>query len=111
MLPKQVWALRTRLEIAGNLPDLALFNVAIDCKLRGCDLVRLKVNDLVTADWIRERASVIQSKTNWPVQFELAENTRESIENWVFMPEMVGCGFMFPSRLHDRPHISTRQYG
>ena len=111
MLPKQVWAIRTRLEIAGNLPDLALFNVAIDSKLRGCDLVRLKVNDLVTADWVRERASVIQSKTNWPVQFELAENTRESIENWVFMPEMVGCGFMFPSRLHDRPHISTRQYG
>jgi integrase len=73
--------------------------------------VRLKVTDLVTADRVRERASVIQSKTNRPVQFELAENTRESIVNWVFMPEMIGCGFMFPSRLHDRPHISTRQYG
>ena len=111
LLPKQVWAIRTRLEITGNLRDVALFNVAIDSKLRGCDLVRLKVTDLVTADRVRERASVIQSKTNRPVQFELTENTRESIANWVFMPEMVGCGFMFPSRLHDRPHISTRQYG
>lgn len=111
LLPKQVWAIRTRLEITGNLRDLALFNVAIDSKLRGCDLVRLKVTDLVTADRVRERASVIQSKTNRPVQFELTENTRESIANWVFMPEMIGCGFMFPSRLHDRPHISTRQYG
>ncbi len=91
LLPKQVWAIRTRLEIAGNLRDLALFNVAIDSKLRGCDLVRLKVVDLVTADRVRERASVIQSKTNRPVQFELTENTRESVVNWVFMPEMIGC--------------------
>lgn len=67
--------------------------------------------DLVNADRVRERVSVIQSKTNRPVQFELTENTRESVVNWVSMPEMVGCGFMFRSRLHDCPHISTRQYG
>ena len=73
--------------------------------------MRLKVTDLVTTDRVRERASVIQSETNRPVQFELTENTRESIVNWVFMPEMIGCGFMLPSRPHDRPHISTRQYG
>ena len=111
LLPKQVWAIRARLELAGKLRDLALFNVAIDSKLRGCDLVTLKVSDIVRDDRIRERVSVIQSKTNKAVQFELAENTRETVSNWIRSPEMFGCQFMFPSRFHNRPHISTRQYG
>jgi integrase len=111
LLPKQVWAIRARLELAGNLRDLALFNVAIDSKLRGCDLVSLKITDLIRDDRVRERVSVVQSKTNKPVQFELAENTRETETNWIKSPEMMGCQFMFPSRFHDRPHISTRQYG
>jgi integrase len=111
LLPKQVWAIRARLELASNLRDLALFNVAIDSKLRGCDLVSLKVIDLLRDDRIRERVSVVQSKTNKPVQFELAENTREIVTNWIKSTEMIGCQFMFPSRFHDRPHISTRQYG
>ena len=70
LLAKQVWAIRARLELAGNLRDLALFNLAIDSKLRGGDLVR-------------ERVSVIQSKTQRPVQFEVSEGTRDSIWNWV----------------------------
>ena len=70
LLPKQVWAIRARLELANNLCDLALFNVAIDSKLRGCDLVRLSVVDLFKEDRVRERVSVIQSKTKRPVQFE-----------------------------------------
>jgi site-specific recombinase XerC len=111
LLPKQVWAIRARLELAGNLRDLALFNVAIDSKLRGCDLVSLKVIGLLRDDRIRERVSVVQSKTNKPVQFELAENTRETVTNWIKSPEMIGCQFLFPSRFHERPHISTRQYG
>ena len=111
LLPKQVWAIRARLELASNLRDLALFNVAIDSKLRGCDLVSLKVIDLLRDDRIRERVSVVQSKTKKPVQFELVENTRETVTNWIDSPEMMGCQFMFPSRFHDRPHISTRQYG
>ena len=111
LLPKQVWAIRARLELAGYLRDLALFNVAIDSKLRGCDLVKLAVSDLVKHDRVRERVSVIQSKTKRPVQFELKENTRETILAWVTSPEMFACPFMFPSRFHDRPHISTRQYG
>jgi integrase len=108
--PKQVWAIRARLELADNLRDLALFNVAIDSKLRGCDLLYLKVSDLVNADQVRERVSVAQSKAK-PVQFELTENTRESVANWVKSPEMLRGSFMFPSRVHDHPHISTRQYG
>ena len=111
LLPKQVWAIRSRLEMTGNLRDLALFNVAIDSKLRGCDLVKLSVTDLVREDRVRERVSVIQSKTKRPAQFELTENTRETISSWLKSPEMIGCRFMFPSRFHDRPHISTRQYG
>lgn len=111
LLPKQVWAIRARLELANNLRDLVLFNVAIDSKLRGCDLVRLSVVDLVKEDRVRERVSIIQSKTKRPVQFELTENTRESVLAWVKSPEMLACSFMFPSRFHDRPHISTRQYG
>ena len=110
LLAKQVWAIRVRLELAGNLRDLALFNLAIDSKLRGCDLVRLKVTDLVVGDRVRERVTVVQSKTQRPVQFEVSENTRESIWNWVSSPEMFGCVFLFPSRIHDRPHVSTRQY-
>ena len=111
LLPKQVWAIRARLELAGNLRDLTLFNIAIDSKLRGCDLVSLKITDLVRDDRIRERVSVVQSKTNKPVQFELAENTRETLTNWIKSPEMIGCQFLFTSRFYDRPHISTRQYG
>ena len=79
LLPKQVWAIRARLELAGYLRDLALFNVAIDSKLRGCDLVKLAVSDLVKDERMRERVAVIQSKTKRPVQFELTENTRETV--------------------------------
>ena len=111
LLPKQVWAIRARLELAENLRDLALFNVAINSKLRGCDLVTPKVTDIVRDDRIRERVSVVQSKTNKPVQFELAESTRETVTNWIRSPEMIGCQFLFLSRFHDRPHISTRHYG
>ena len=111
LLPKQVWDIRARLELAGYLRDLALFNVAIDSKLRGCDLVKLAVTDLIKDDRVRERVSIIQRKTKKPVQFELTENTRETVIAWVRSPEMIEYRFMFPSRFHGRPHISTRQYG
>lgn len=110
LLPKRVWAIRARPELAGNLRDLALFNLAIDSKLRGCDLVSLKVADLVVGERVRERVTVIQSKTNRPVQFEVSENTRGSIWTWMCCPEMRGSIYLFPSRLHRRPHLSTRQY-
>ena len=97
--------------MANNLRNLALFNVAIDSKLRGCDLVCLKVSDLVNADQVRKRIYVVQSKTKRPVQFEVAENTRVSVADWVRSPELLRAKFMFPSRFNDHPHISTRQYG
>lgn len=108
--PKQVWAIRARLELANKLRDLALFNLAIDSKLRGGDLVRLRVNDLVVGNSVRDRVSVVQSKTAKPVQFEVTENTREVVSQWVSSPEMRGQWYLFPSRLRALPHLSTRQY-
>lgn len=76
--PKHVWAIRVRLELAENHRDLALFNLAIDSKLRGCDLVKMKVVDVMASGQIKERASVLQSKTQKPVRFEISEGTRAS---------------------------------
>ena len=84
--PKHVWAIRVRLEIATNIRDLALFNLAIDSKLRGCDLVKLKVADVYAAGQVKERASIIQSKTKKPVRFEITEGTRKSITAWLDDP-------------------------
>jgi hypothetical protein len=69
--PKHVWAIRVRLELAENHRDLALFNLAIDSKLRGCDLVKIKVVDIMASGQVKERASVLQSKTKKPVRFEI----------------------------------------
>ena len=70
LLRKQVWAIRARLELAHNLRDLAMFNLAIDSKLRGCDLVRLRAAELVVGNKVRDRVTIVQSKTMRPVQFE-----------------------------------------
>ncbi|MEM9963456.1 MAG: tyrosine-type recombinase/integrase [Pseudomonadota bacterium] len=110
LLPKHVWAIRVRLEIAENVRDLALFNTAIDRKLRGCDLVRLMVADVYAAGQVKERTSILQSKTQKPVRFELTEGTRRSIEQWLGHPMMVGQEHLCPGNFHEPLHISTRQY-
>ena len=110
LLPKHVWAIRVRLEIADNYRDLALFNLAIDSKLRGCDLVKLMVRDVYAAGQVKERTSIIQSKTQKPVRFEIAEGTRKSLLRWMEEPLMVGSEYLWPGRFHERLHISTRQY-
>ncbi len=108
--PKHVWAIRARLELAENIRDLALFNLAVDSKLRGCDLVRLLVADVFTAGRVKERTSILQSKTNQPVQFEITPDTRNSLRAWIDDPVMTGSDFLWPGRLHNPDHISTRQY-
>ena len=110
LLPRHVWSIRVRLEMAGNARDLALFNLAVDSKLRGCDLVNIRVTDVFAAGQARERASIVQSKTGKPVRFEITETTRLSLERWISDPEMTGLEFLWPSRLHGSPHLSTRQY-
>ena len=106
--PKQVWAIRLRLELAQNHRDLALFNMAIASKPRGCDLVRMKVVDVMASGQIKERAPVLQSKTQKPVRFEISEGTRTSVMKWMEDPLMVGSEYLWPGRFHERLHISTR---
>lgn len=108
--PKHVWAIRVRLELAENHRDLALFNMAIDSKLRGCDLVRMRVADVMASGQIKERASILQSKTQKPVRFEISEGTRAAVARWIEEPIMVGSEYLWPGRFHERLHISTRQY-
>ena len=108
--PKGVWAIRIRLQIQGKPRDLALFDLAIDSKLRSCDLVALRVGDVVTEDRVRERAVIVQRKTGRPVQFELTEQTRESTHAWIEHQSLDDSGYLFPSRVHGHLHLSTRQY-
>lgn len=108
--PKDIWAIRIHLQGAGNVRDLAMFNLAIDSKLRGCDLVSLRVRDVTQGGQVLSRAMVVQSKTQRPVQFELTEPTRTAVEQWIEKAGLAPEEFLFPSRLRDSPHVSTRQY-
>jgi len=108
--PKDVWAIRVRLQLEGRKRDLALFNLAIDSKLRGCDLVSLKIDDVCAAGRARERATVTQQKTGRPVQFEITEQTRSSIRDWLSEGDRRIGRYLFPSRVRAQPHLSTRQY-
>jgi hypothetical protein len=84
--------------------------MTIDSKLRGCDLVKMKVVDVMASGQIKERTSVLQSKTQKPVRFEIPEGTRASLERWIQDPLMVGSEYLWPDRFHERLHISTLQY-
>ena len=106
----EIWAIRTRLQIAGQIRNLALFNLAIDSKLRGCDLVKLKVSDVAQNGRVSSRAIIMQQKTHRPVQFEITEQTRDSLANWISQARLKSDHYLFPSRIHDSPHLSTRQY-
>lgn len=107
---RDVWAIRIRLQLAHNTRDLALFNLAIDSKLRGCDLVALRVRDVTNGLAIASRAAVMQRKTNRPVQFEITEQTRASLTAWIQSAGLVSGSHLFPSRLRESQHLSTRQY-
>lgn len=108
--PREVWSIRIRLQIGKKKRDLALFNLAIDSKLRSCDLVTLRVADVAQGGNIKERAIVIQQKTGRPVQFELTEQTRESVRDWLAEQHLQEGDYLFPSRVRLSPHLSTRQY-
>lgn len=107
---KHVWAIRFWLGSEQRVRDRALFDLALDSKLRGCDLVSLRIGDIVTSGQVRHRAMVVQQKTRRPVQFEITETMRESVRAWL---EHRGGGlneYVFPSRLSAKAHLSTRQY-
>lgn len=107
---KEIRAIRIRLQVANQIRDLALFDLAIDSKLRACDLVRLRVRDISHGDRIAARAIVMQQKTQRPVQFEITEQTREAVVKWIERAQLKPEEFLFPSRLRESPHLSTRQY-
>lgn len=105
LTPKQVWAVRFWLDQEQRLRDRAFFDLAIDSKLRGCDLVKVRINEVVSGGRIRARAIVVQQKTRRPVQFELLEAARGSLLTVEALED-----FVFPSRADRSAHISTRQY-
>lgn len=108
--PKQIWEIRFYLNQRRRLRDRALFDLAIDSKLRGCDLVQLKIRDLVSGGQIRTRAIVMQQKAGPPVQFELLPDARTSLLAWLERRGGAVDDYVFPSRIDHNGHLSTRQY-
>ena len=100
--PKEIGSLRIRLQLADKARDLALFNLAIDSKLRGCDLVSLRIRDVYQGSVVSSRAIVMQRKTQRPVQFEITEATRESIAAWVARCDLRSTSYLFPGRGDER---------
>jgi integrase len=107
---KEIWAIRIRLQLDHRTRELALFNLAIDSKLRGCDLVAIRVQDVVQGSHVAPRAIVMQKKTQRPVQFEITEQTRDAVAAWIAGAHLRSDQFLLPSRVSSSPHLSTRQY-
>ncbi|WP_321920579.1 tyrosine-type recombinase/integrase [Paraburkholderia tropica] len=107
---REIWAIRIRLQLAAKTRELAMFNLAIDSKLRACDLTKLRVSDICLGSRVTPRATVMQQKTQRPVQFEITELTRASAEAWIKAAALSSGDYLFPSRIHGSPHLSTRQY-
>lgn len=107
---RDIWAIRVRLQLAEKTRDLALLNLAIDSKLRACDLTKLRVRDVAHGEHVSSRAIVMQQKTQRPVQFEITEQTRTALEAWVHQALLRKEDFLFPSRVRSSGHLSTRQY-
>jgi integrase len=107
---RQIWSIRFFLDREGRMRDRALFDLAIDSKLRGCDLVKIKIGTLVAGPAIRTRSMVIQQKTGRPVQFEITSDTRASLLAWIERRGVSVDDFAFPSCVYPNDHLSTRQY-
>ena len=107
---QQVWEIRIRLQLLNRTRDLALFNLAIDSKLRSCDLVRLRVADVTHGGRVLSRAAVLQRKTHLPVRFELTDHNRDAVRTWIDQRGLAAGDYLFPSRVRTAQPISTRQY-
>jgi hypothetical protein len=106
-LRPHVWSIRTKLQIEGRKRDLALFNLAIDSKLRGCDVVAVRVDDVAPGGYAMDRATIRQKKTGRPVRFELTDQTRIAIDEYLRLTGRKPGQFSFAGRA-DRPRGSTR---
>jgi integrase len=107
---QEIWAIRIRLQLQDRTRELALFNLAIDSKLRACDLMALTVADIAQGGRVQSRALVLQQKTGRPVQFEITNQTRQSLETWIAEQELRPPDYLFPSRVRRSSHLSRRQY-
>ena len=107
---EQIWAIRIRLEMTKKIRELALFNLALDSKLRACDLVKLQVRDVANGGRVQSRAMVIQQKTKQAVQFEITQKTRDALINWIEHAALKADDYLFKSRLSNSLHLSVRQY-
>ena len=108
--PKHVWSIRTRLLVEGRTRDLAMFNLAIDSKLRGCDVVALKVEDVAPNGYAIDRATVRQKKTGRPVKFELTDQTRQAVDDYLKAAHKKPGEFLFTGRRGLGRCMTTRQY-
>jgi hypothetical protein len=106
--PKEIWAIRVRLQMDQRTRELALFNLGIDNKLRACDLTSLQVRDICHGDRVAARACVMQRKMHRPVLFEITAPAREAVEAWIRRARLHSGDFLFPSRIHKSGHIDTR---
>ncbi|MBU2925236.1 tyrosine-type recombinase/integrase [Colwellia sp. 1_MG-2023] len=107
---EEVWSIRTRLDLANNLRELTMFNLALDCKLRACDFIKLKVMDIAHGKSIQSRAILIQQKTGTPVRFEITKKTQESLKEWIALKSLRSNDYLFGSRMRKGCHLTTRQY-
>jgi integrase len=107
---REIWTIRIRLQLKKETRELAMFNLAIDSKLRSCDLVKLTVRDVYHGNGIAPRAMVLQQKTQQPVQFEITEQTRDALKNWINHKQLRPEDYLFPGRINRSIHILTRQY-
>src|SRR5207302_10172888 len=110
LLARHVWSIRTKLQIERRARELAMFNLAIDSKLRGCDVVAMKVEDVAPNGYPLARATVRQRKTGRPVRFELTEQTRQAVEDHLRATKRPSGGFLFPGRRGPTHGMTTRQY-
>lgn len=107
---QEIWSIRMSLQNEGRLRDLALFNLALDSKLRACDLLDLRVSDVSNGDTVNNRATVMQQKTGRPVRFEITRKSRMSVNDWIQHASLRSTDYLFPSRIRKSQHLSTRQY-
>jgi integrase len=107
---KHVWAIRTTLQLDGRIRDLALFNLAIDSKLRGCDVVSLKIEDVAPNGYTIDRATVRQKKTGQPVKFEITEQTRQAVDDYLKTQNKAASEYLFTGRGGNNRCLTTRQY-
>lgn len=107
---QDIWSIRTRLKMLKDKRQLAMFNLAIDSKLRACDLMNLKVSDVHNGCKVLNRAMIVQQKTSSPVQFEITEETRKSLQSWITSKGLLPGNYLFPSSLKKNAHLTTRQY-